>query len=130
MNQQGGTSALHHRNGHAPDFALGGDLYGLFVAPGPQREVGGKSRGIDEDVDLAIIDGAQQIAENVPARFAPSPGNLVALARDIAAQVEFVAIAGAMQVLLEARPGAVNLVLGLASDVLGRSVGERNRPVA
>src|SRR5260370_387249 len=94
--------ALHHRNGDASDLAFGADLHGLLVAVGAQRQVGGKSRGLDEHVNLAAARRALQIAENIPARFAPVAGNAVALARDIAAQVELVAIAGAMQTLLQA----------------------------
>src|SRR5712664_2419430 len=79
--------AFHHRNRHASDLALGVDLHGLPVAVGPQRQVGGKSRSLDEHLDLATARCALEIAENIPARFAPVAGNAVALARNIAAQV-------------------------------------------
>src|SRR5512140_3459474 len=67
--------ALHHRNVHASDFALGADLNGLFVAGGRQRQVGGKSRSLDEYLDASTARGALEIAEYVAAGFAPIPGN-------------------------------------------------------
>ena len=126
----GAALALHHRNGHASDLALGADLHRLLVAVGPQRQVGGKSGSLDEHLDLAAARGALQIAENIAAGFAPVAGNPVALARDIAAQVEFVAIAGAMESLLQTQSGAVDLVVGLAADALGRSVGKSHGAVS
>ncbi len=122
--------ALRHRDIHASDLALGADLHGLAVAAGPQGQVGGKPRGLDEYFDLAAAGCALQVAENIPARLAPVAGDAVALAGHIAAQVELVAVAGAMQILLQAQSAAVDLVIGLASDALGRSVGKRNGSVA
>jgi hypothetical protein len=83
------SAALRHRDIHAPDFALGADLHGLPVTAGAQRQAGGKSRSLDEHVDLSAAGRALQIAENIAAGFAPVAGNAVALARHIAAQVEF-----------------------------------------
>ena len=54
------SAALRHRDGHAPDFALGADLHGLLVAGGPQRQVRSKSGSLDEHVDLAAARGALQ----------------------------------------------------------------------
>ena len=105
-------------------------MHRLLVAGGSQRQVGGKSRRLDEHLDLAAARGTLQIAENIPASLAPVAGDAVALAGDIAAQVEFVAVAGAMKVLLQTEAAAIDLVVGLAADALGRSVGQRNRPVA
>ena len=93
-------AALRHRDIDASDLALGVDLHGLLVAGGPQRQAGGKSRSLDEHLDLATAGRALQIAENIPARFAPVAGNAVTLARNVAAQVEFVAVAGATEGLL------------------------------
>src|ERR1700731_3150225 len=124
------ASALHHRNVHASDLALGADQHGLLVAGGLQRQGGGKSGSLDEHVDPSAARGALKVAENIAAGFAPVAGNAVALARHIAAQVELVAVASAMQALLQAEARAVDLVVGLASDALGRSVGKRNRAVA
>ena len=126
----GAALALHHRNCHASDLALGVDLHGLLVAGGPQCQIGGKSRSLDEHLDLAAASGTLQIAENIPASLAPVAGDAVAVAGDLAAQIEFVAVAGAMQILLQTEAGAVDLVVGLAADPLGRSIGKRNRPVA
>jgi hypothetical protein len=125
-----GRSALHHRDRHAPDLALGADLHGLLVAVGPQRQIGGKSGCLDKHVDLATARRALEIAENIPARLAPAAGNPVAIARDIAAQVELVAVAGAMQALLQTESGAVDLVVGLAANALGRSVGKSDGAVS
>src|SRR5258705_10916630 len=123
-------ATLRHRDIDGSDLALGVDLHGLLVAGGPQRQIGGKSRSLDEHLDLATAGRALQIAENIPAGFAPVAGNAVALAGDIAAQVEFIAIAGAMEILLETKSGAVDLVVGLAADALGCSVGKCDRSVA
>src|ERR1700676_4585443 len=93
--------ALHHGNVDASDLAFGADLHGLPVAVGSQRQVGGKSRSLDEHIDLAAARGALQIAENIPACFAPVSGNAGALARDNATQVEFLAVGGAMEAFLQ-----------------------------
>jgi hypothetical protein len=123
-------AALRHRDIDAPDFALGADLHRLLVAGGPQRHAGGKSRSLDEHLDLATAGRALQIAEKIPARFAPVAGNAVTLARNVGTQVEFVAVAGATESLLQTQPGAADIVAGLASDALGFSVGKRDCAVA
>src|SRR5215208_3142899 len=123
--QQG--SGLGHRDLDAADFALGVDLHGLLVAGGPQIQVRGKSGSLDEQVDLAAAGGALQIAENIPALLAPVAGDAVTLAGDVARQVELVAVAGAVQILLQAKPVGVDPVVGFAADVLGGAVGERDR---
>src|SRR5205085_11919123 len=92
------TSALRHRDRDAADFALGVDLHDLLGAVGAQRQVGGKSGSLDEHLDLAAARGALQIAENIAALLAPVAGDTVALARHVAGEIEFVAVAGAMQV--------------------------------
>jgi hypothetical protein len=121
------ASALYHRDIDAPDLSLGADLNRLLVAVGAQCQVGGKAVSLDKYVDLATARGALQIAENVAARFAPVAGDPFTLAGNIAAQVEFVAVAGAVQILLQVQSGAVDLVVGLATDAFGGSVGQRNR---
>src|SRR5215213_5473593 len=119
-------SGLGHRDLDAADFALGVDLHGLLVAGGPQIQVRGKSGSLDKDIDLAAAGGALQIAENIPALLAPVAGDAFALAGDVARQVEFVAVAGAVQILLQAEPVGVDLVVGLAADVLGAAVGKHD----
>src|SRR6266536_5113017 len=99
------ASALRHRDGDAADLALGVDLHDLLVAAGPQIQVGGKSGRLDEYVDLAGAGSALQIAEDVAALFTPIAGDAFTLAGDVAAQVEFVAVAGAVQVLLQSHSG-------------------------
>ncbi len=129
---EGGAAlaALRHRDIDAPDLALGADLHRLLVAGGPQRHAGGKSRSLDEHLDLATARRALQIAENIPARFAPVAVNAATLARNVGTQVEFVAVAGATESLLQTQSGAVDIVAGLASDALGCSVGKRDCAVA
>src|ERR1700688_375355 len=128
--REAAASALHHRDVHALDLALGADLDGLLVAIGLQGQAGGKSGGLDEPLDPATAGGALQTAVHIAAGFAPVARNPVALARDIAAQVEFVAVAGAMQALLEAEARAVDFVVGPAADALGGAVGESHRAVS
>ncbi len=84
-----------------------------------------KPERFHEHLDLAAAGGTLQIAEDVAALLAPVAGDAVALAGDVAREVELVAVAGAVQVLLQAQPAGVDLVVGLAADVLGRAVGER-----
>src|SRR5712675_3425306 len=129
---EGGAAlaALRHRDIDAPDLTLGADLHRLLVAGGPQRHAGGKSRSLDEHLDLATARRALQIAENIPARFAPVAGDAVTQARNVGTQVEFVAVAGATESLLQTQSGAVDIVAGLASDALGCSVGKRDCAVA
>jgi hypothetical protein len=121
------ASGLGHRDLDAADFALGVDLYILLVAVGPQIQVCGKSGSLDEHVDLAAAGSALQIAEDIPALFAPVAGDTVTLAGDVAGEVEFVAVAGAVQILLQAEPVGVDLVVGLATDVLGAAIGKHDR---
>src|SRR5258706_1373122 len=56
---EGGAAlaALRHRDIDAPDLALGADLHRLLVAGVPQRHAGGKSRSLDEHLDLASTIG-------------------------------------------------------------------------
>src|SRR5882762_6715904 len=115
-------AALRHRDIDGSDLALGVDLHGLHA--------GGKSRSLDEHLDLATARRALQIAEKIPARFAPVAVNAVTLARNVGTQVEFVAVAGAAESLLQTQSGAVDIVGGLASDALGCSVGKRDCAVA
>src|SRR5882757_4939996 len=126
MLSQEPASGLGHRDLDAADFALGVDLYVLLVAVGPQIQVCGKSGSLDEHVDLAAAGSALQIAEDIPALFAPIAGDTVTLAGDVAGEVEFVAVAGAMQVLRQAEPVGVDLVVGLAADVFRGAVGKGN----
>src|SRR5690242_20085854 len=88
--RKGGGSGLGHRDLDAADLALGVDLHGLLVAVGAQVEVGRKTRGLDKYLDLAAAGGALQIAEDVPALFAPVAGDALTLAGDVARQVELV----------------------------------------
>ena len=122
--------ALRHRDADAPDLALGADLHRLLVAGGSQRQVGGKSGRLDEYLDLAAAGGTLQVAENIPAFLAPVAGDAVAVAGDLAAQIEFVAVAGAMQILLQAQSITVDLVVRFAAETLGRSVRQRDRAIA
>jgi hypothetical protein len=122
--------ALHHRNRHASDLTFGIHLHGLLGAVGAQDQIGAKSDSLDDDVDQAMACGALQVADNVTARFTPIARDVITLAGHIAAQFEFIAVAGAAKRLLQAHSGAGDLVVGLTSDVLGRSVGKRNGPVA
>ena len=114
-------AALRHRDIDGSDLALGVDLHGLLAPGGSQRLAGGKSRSLDEHLDLATARRALQIAEKIPARFAPVAGNAVTLARNVGTQVEFVAVAGATESLLQTQSGAVDIVGGLASDAPSES---------
>src|SRR5258707_8059742 len=129
---EGGAAlaALRHRDIDAPDLALGADRHRPLVAGGPQRHAGGKPRSLDDPLDLATARRALQIAENIPARFAPVAGDAVTLARNVGTQVEFVAVAGATESLLQTQSGAVDIVAGRASDALSCSVGKRDCAVA
>ena len=54
----GALAALGHRDIDVPDFALRADLHRLLVAGRPQRHAGGKSRSLDEYLNLAAACGA------------------------------------------------------------------------
>ena len=96
-----GLAVPRHRDIDTPDLALGADLHYLLVAGRPQRHAGGKSRSLDEHLDLPSARRALQIAENIPTCFAPIAVNAVTLTRNVGAQVEFVAVAGATESLLQ-----------------------------
>src|ERR1700747_1579424 len=123
-------SALHHRDVDAADLALGRDLHRLLVSTGEERQGGGKAVGFDEHLDLAATGGALQISEDVAALLAPVSGDAITVRSDFAREIEFVAVARALQLLLQPHAGAVDLVGGLAVDALRRTVGQRNRAVA
>src|SRR5258706_16213039 len=114
---EGGAAlaAPRHRDIDAPDLALGADLHRLLVAGGPQRHAGGKSRSLDEHLDLATARRALQSAENIPARFAPVAGDAVTLALNVGTQVEFLAVAGATEGMFQTHSGAVDVLASLAS---------------
>src|SRR5262245_15406627 len=126
---EGLALALGHRDADAADLALGLDLHDLLGAGGAQVQRGGKAGGLDEHADLAAACGALQIAEDVAAFLAPIAGDALTLAGDVRGQVELVAVAGAMQRLLQAHARRGDLVVGLAADVLGSAVGQRDRAV-
>src|SRR5260370_35449772 len=102
-------AALRHRDIDGSDLALGVDLHGLFVAGGSQRHAGGKSRSLDEHLDLATARGALQIAEKIPAPFAPVAENPVTLARNVGTHIEFVAVPGPAESLLQTQSGGVSI---------------------
>src|SRR5437879_1398002 len=96
-----GQSAPRHRDVDAADLALGVDLHRLLGAVGAQCQVGGEAVGLDEHVDLAAAGGALEVTEDVAAGLAPIAGDPVALTRDVAGEVQLVAVAGAVQGLLQ-----------------------------
>src|SRR3954467_14809260 len=104
MSEKTARSGLGQRDVDAADFTLGADLDDLLGAVGAQVQIGGKSGRLDEHVDLSAARGALQIAEDVAALLAPIAGDAVALAGDVAGEIEFVAVAGAVQVLLQTHP--------------------------
>src|SRR5258708_32111005 len=101
--------SAHHVDRYAPDLALGTDRDRLLVAARRQVQGRGETRGLDEDIDLAAACLALQVAVDVAARFAPGAGDAVALADHIAAEIEFITVAGAAQGLLQAAAAAVDL---------------------
>lgn len=118
---------LRHRDRDAADLALGVDLHHLLGAVGLQVQVCGKAGRLDEHVDPSAARGALQIAEDVAACLAPVAGDPVALAGDVAGEVELVAVAGAMQRLLQVHARRRDLVVSLATNAFGRAVGQRHR---
>lgn len=122
--------AAHHVDRYASDLSLRTDRDRLLVAAGRQVQGRGETRRLDEDFDLAAASPALQVAIDVAAGFAPGADNAVALGGHIAAEIEFVAIAGATQGLLQAAAAAIDLVTGLAANAFRRSVRKRNGAVA
>jgi hypothetical protein len=109
VSEEGCGSGLGQRNVDAANLALGTDLHDLLVAACPNVEGRGKTRRLDKYVDRTASRRALEVAVDVAVGFAPKPDNPVALGRDVAGQVEFVAVAGAMQSLLQIVAGAVDL---------------------
>src|SRR5581483_4835357 len=62
--------------------------------------------------------------------FAPVAGDAIAVGGDVAHQVELVAVARAVQLLLEVQAVRIDLVFGLAADVLGLAIRQRDRSSA
>src|SRR5882757_8295432 len=103
--------AAHHADRYAPDLALRADRDRLLVAAGRQIQRCRETGGLDDDLDLTATGPALQVAVDIAARLVPGADNAIgALGGDIAAEIEFVG--------------------SPAANAFGRSVGQRDRPVA
>src|ERR1700716_1991931 len=100
--------SAHHVDRYASNLTLRADRDRLLVASRRQVQGRGETRGLDEDLDLAAAGPALQVAIDVAAGFAPGADNAVALRGHIAAEIEFVAVAGAAQGLLQATAAAID----------------------
>ena len=127
MEQKIEASGAGHRNRDALELALGLDRHGLFVAAGRQRDARGESGRSRGDLKIAAAGVSLDGAVDVPAGFAPGPGNRGPLCRDIGDDIEFIAVAGAGQALLEAIAAGAHGVRCTAANAFGRPVVERDR---
>jgi hypothetical protein len=107
-------------------LARGPDHDGLPVAARRQRDVGVKSGRAGQHLEVAVAAAALERSVDPSAGFAPGPGKRSTLGDHIAPEIEFVAVAGAEQVLVEAVPASAHGIIGTTSDPLGRSVIEGN----
>lgn len=132
----GTEAALRARQGNrgAPELALGPDHNGLLVAVRRQRNVGRETGSGGDDLEIAVAGTSGKVAVDAAAAFAPVPGERSPLGDDIGLEIEFVAVAGTDEGLIEARPIAADGIGGAAPDSLGRPVvegdGASARPVA
>jgi hypothetical protein len=115
-----------HRNSDTPELALGLDRHRLLVAARRQRDAcseAGRRRG---DLKIAAAGASLDGPVDVPAGFAPCPGNRGPLCGEIGDDIEFVAVAGAGQALLEAITFSAHGVRCTTANSFGRSVVERD----
>ena len=116
-----------HRNRDALELALGLDRHGLFVAAGRQRDARGESGRGRGDLKIAAAGVSLDGPVDVPAGFAPGPGNRGPLCREVGDDIEFVAVAGAGQALLQAITASAYGVRCSTANSFGRPVIERDR---
>jgi len=103
-------------------LALGADGHGLFVAVRRQGNVGGESGGVGNDLEIAVAAMSLDISVDAAAAFAPCALERAVLGDHIAFEIEFIAVAGAGQGLIETRPIRSDRVRRAAPDSLRRSV--------
>src|ERR1700730_2183581 len=108
----------------APELALGSDHDGLPVAARGQGDVRVKSGRARDNLKIAAAAASLKGSADATAAFAPGAGKRSALGDHIAAEIEFVAVAGAEEPLVEAVAASAHSVGGTTSDFLGRSVIE------
>src|SRR5450755_4915812 len=105
-------------NRGAPELALGPDHHGLPVAARGQGYVGVEPGRARQHLKTAIAAVSREGSVDAAAGFAPGPGKRSALRHHIASEVEFVAVAGAEQVLVEAVSAGAHGIIGATSDPL------------
>jgi hypothetical protein len=105
-------------------LALGSDHDGLPVAARRQGDIRVKSGRARDDLKIAAAAASLKGSADAPAAFAPGAGKRSTLGDYIAAEIEFVAVAGAEEPLVEAVPTSAHGIGGATSDALGRSVIE------
>lgn len=115
-----------HRDRDALELALGLDRDRLFVAARRQRDTRGESGRTRGDLKIAAAGMALDGPVDVTAGFAPGPGNRGPLCRDIGDNIEFIAVAGTGQALLEAIAASAHGVRCTTANSLGRPVVERD----
>src|SRR5882724_1459092 len=108
----------------APELALGSDHDGLLVAARGQGDIRVESGCARDNLKIAAAAASLKGSADATAAFAPGAGKRSALGDDIAAEIEFVAVAGAEEPLVEAVAASAHSVGGTTSDFLGRSVIE------
>jgi len=119
--------AAGQRDRGASELAIGPDHDGLLVTARRECEVRGKSRGSRYHLKDATTGTSLDIPVDITAGFGPSPRDGGALRREVAGQVELVAVAGAGQGLLHAISARTNSVSSAAANPLGRAVVQRDR---
>lgn len=105
-------------------MALGFDHDGLPVAARGQGNIGVKSGRARDDLKIAAAAASLKGSADAPAAFGPGAGKRSSLGDHIAAEIEFVAVAGAEEPLIKAVPASAHSIGGATSDALGRSVIE------
>jgi hypothetical protein len=122
-----------HRNSDALELGLRPDRHRLLVAARRQRDARGESGRRRGDVKNAAAGVSLDGPVDVPAGFAPGPGNRGPLCREVGDDIEFVAVAGAGQALLQAITASAHGVRCPTANSFGRPVVQRDgagaRPV-
>src|ERR1700738_4593423 len=118
------------RDRGASEHALGSDHDRLLVAAGGQGEVCREPGGAGDDLKGAAAGASFEVAVDATAGFAPGPGEGPSLGEHIAGKIEFVAVAGAGEALMEAVAAGAHRIGCAAPNSFGRAVVESDGPAA
>lgn len=110
------------RDRGAPELAVGPDHDGLLVAARGQRNVGVESGRAGDNLEITAASASLEVSADAPAAFTPGPGEHSALRDHVAGEIEFVAVAGAGEGLVETISASAHRIGCATANSLGRPI--------